>query len=182
MRLFMFLILIMMSNVLFSASLNLVDAMKLTSLDFKNNGFIPNKYSCHGGDISPELQWKYIPNKTVSLVLIMEDPEAPMGIWDHWILFNIPKNTTQLPENLSVLPGGAQYGKNSWGKLTYRGPCPPNGEHRYVFTVYALDIQLNLSNGVSKKTLQNAMRGHILASATLSGRYKVNNKIHSVKK
>ncbi len=148
------------------------ETMELISPAFQNNSTIPTVYSCKGDDISPPLQWKNIPDKTHSFVLIMDDPDAPAGIWDHWILFNIPKTTTELSENLSALPDGAEYGKNSWGNRAYGGPCPPSGEHRYIFKLYALDTLLNLSAGVDKSTLETAMKGHILATATLTGRYK----------
>ncbi len=156
------------------ASLQPGGNMELTiqSSAFNNNGSIPTKYSCNGDNISPPIHWKNIPAKTNSLVLIVDDPDAPMGVWDHWIIFNIPKTTTQFSENLTALPTGAQYGKNSWGKLSYGGPCPPSGEHRYIFTLYALDTLLDLSQGADKTQIENAMQGHILATAKLMGKYK----------
>lgn len=146
--------------------------MELMSLAFKNNQSIPKKYSCQDADISPPLQWKNSPDKTQSFALIMDDPDASNGVWDHWILFNIPNTTTQLSENLTTLPGDARNGKNSWGNLSYGGPCPPSGEHRYVFKLYALDTLLSVSAGIDKSTLETAMQGHVLATATLTGVYK----------
>ncbi len=148
------------------------NTMELLSPAFKHNDSIPKKYSCQGENISPPLQWKNSPAKTISFVLIMDDPDAPNGAWDHWILFNIPKNKLELPENITTLSDGISYGKNSWGNLSYGGPCPPNGEHRYYFKLYALDVLLDLPSGVDKETLENAMKGHVVASAELMGRYK----------
>ena len=102
----------------------------------------------------------------------MDDPDAPNGIWNHWIVFNIPETTHELAENLISLPNDAQYGKNSWGKSAYGGPCPPDGEHRYYFKLYALDTLLNLSADASKEQIESAMQGHILADTKLMGRYK----------
>ncbi len=164
MRLLIFILLLTMSMKVFS--------MELMSLAFKNNTPIPANYSCDGKGISPPLQWSHSPDKTNSFVLIMDDPDAPSGVWDHWILFNIPKTTMALSENLTALPEGAKYGKNSWGNLAYGAPCPPNGEHRYVFKLYALDRTLDLPLGIDKASLETAMQKHIIATATLIGRYK----------
>jgi Raf kinase inhibitor-like YbhB/YbcL family protein len=102
----------------------------------------------------------------------MDDPDAPAGVWDHWIVVNIPSATTGLPENVSKLPSGAFISPNSWNKSTYIGPCPPGGEHRYAFKLYALDTTLNLVPESRKESIEAAMRGHILAETELMGRYQ----------
>ncbi len=145
--------------------------MTLTSA-FQEGETIPSQYTCEGKNISPPLDWHNQPNKTQSLVLIFDDPDAPNGTWYHWILFNIPANINSLPENVSKLPDGAEQGLNSWGKTGYGGPCPPTGEHRYVFKLYALDAQLPLQSGADRRSVEAAMEGHILQQATLIGKYK----------
>ncbi len=147
----------------------------LSSSAFQEGQEIPELYTCDGGDISPPLSWEQLPNKTQSLVLIMDDPDAPRGVWDHWILFNIPTTIDSLAEDITTnFPVGAKWGLNSWGKKNYGGPCPPSGTHRYFFKLYALDIILNLAEGVDKKKLLVTMKGHILGQATLMGKYKRN--------
>ncbi len=148
--------------------LNRGDGMKIKSV-FENNEKIPEKYTCQGQDINPPLFFEDIPENTVSLVMIMDDPDAPMGTWDHWILFNMPVigkiNENSTPENTKI-------GKNSWEKTEYGGPCPPYGTHRYFFKLYALDTNLNLENGASKKQIEEAMQGHVIARAELIGLYE----------
>jgi len=141
--------------------------MKLTSPAFANKAMIPKKYTCQGEDINPLLKIEGILQETVSLVLINDDPDAPGGTWDHWIVINIAPTQT-IAEN--SVPG--TQGKNSWGRSDYGGPCPPSGTHRYFFKLYALDTQLNLSEGVSKKEVEDAMKGHILEQTELIGLYK----------
>lgn len=119
-------------------------AFILESSAFNNGGSIPSKYTCDDDDISPPLSWRDAPTDTKSFVLIVDDPDAPVGTWDHWLLYNIPAATHELAENLTSAPDGAHGGKNSWGKTTYGGPCPPDREHRYFFKLYALDSKLNL--------------------------------------
>ena len=143
---------------------------ELTSTAFAAGEPIPAKYTCDGADISPPLAWSDPPQGTQSLALIMDDPDAPVGTWDHWILFNIPADTRDLPEQASP-PSGSVDGKNSWGRTGYGGPCPPRGTHRYFFKLYALDTPLNLPAGVDKAQLLQAMEGHILAQAELMGTY-----------
>ena len=143
--------------------------MKLTSPAFENNGKIPSEYTCDGSGTSPELNIEDVPKNAKSLVLINDDPDAPVGTWDHWIVFNIPPTTAKIekgdePEGLG--------GKNSWGRTGYGGPCPPSGVHRYFFKLYALDAMLNLKEGAAKKEIENAMQGHIIAKAELMGTYK----------
>ena len=143
--------------------------MKLTSSAFTHNGQIPSEFTCDSSDSSPPLTISDAPPNAKSLVLIMDDPDAPVGTWDHWIVFNIPPTTKQIPQDTE--PNGLG-GKNSWGKTGYGGPCPPSGTHRYFFKLYALDTKLNLPEGSTKKQIEAAMQGHILAKAELIGTYK----------
>ncbi len=147
----------------------------LISPAFDHGKPTPRKYSCKGEDISPPLEWKNPPAGTRSFVLIMDDPDAPMGTWDHWVLYNIPANVTALPEGVpadAALPDGSRNGKNSWHKLGYGGPCPPSGTHRYFFRLYALDTTLKLPSGAGKKEVLRAMKGHVLATAELMGTFR----------
>jgi len=148
--------------------------MELISTAFISGGMIPEKYTCDAEDISPPLSWKSVPEDAKSLALICDDPDAPVGNWVHWVLFNLPPETTELPEHVSAakqLSGGALQGINDFRKTGYGGPCPPGGTHRYYFKLYALDIILDLPAGSSKAKLERAMREHILAEAHLMGRY-----------
>jgi Raf kinase inhibitor-like YbhB/YbcL family protein len=148
--------------------------MEVKSTAFQDGGMIPKQYTCDGQNISPPLSWTGVPAGTKSLVLIMDDPDAPRGTWVHWVLFNIPPDTRSLAENVprtSSLPNGAKHGNNSWPKLGYGGPCPPGGTHRYYFKVYALDTVLNLKTGAKKAQLLKAIDGHILAEGQIMGRY-----------
>ena len=142
--------------------------MKLESPEFENNGFIPKKFTCDGEDVNPGLIIEDIPEGTKRLALIVEDPDAPMGTWVHWIVFNI--HVTDIIEENSV-PG--TQGTNDFRKLEYGGPCPPSGTHRYFFKLYALDEKLhNIEEGCKKKELEEDMEGHILATAELVGLYE----------
>ncbi|MEM2111536.1 MAG: YbhB/YbcL family Raf kinase inhibitor-like protein [Candidatus Bathyarchaeia archaeon] len=134
---------------------------------FENNGFIPAKYTCDGDDVNPPLKIEGLPSGTQSLVLIVDDPDAPMGTWDHWIVWNI-KPLEKIEEN--SVPGIE--GLNSFNKHSYGGPCPPSGTHRYYFKVYALDTKLNLNPNSRKKDVEKAMEGHILAKGEIVGRYR----------
>ena len=145
--------------------------MKLTSSVFTHQNEIPARYTCDGDNISPPLNWVEIPANTKSLVLIMDDPDAPRGTWDHWIIFNLPVNTNSLPEGVKEFPMGTKFGKNSWGKENYGGPCPPDKQHRYFFRLYALDSCLELPNGVSKEKIQQTIKGKIIAETELIGLY-----------
>lgn len=145
-------------------------AFILESSAFSEGDFIPSEYTCDGNDISPPLSWQGELANTKSFVLIMDDPDAPMGNWVHWLVFNISETTHELPENLLSPNDGAQFGKNSWGKVAYGGPCPPDRTHRYFFKLYALDTKLKLLNP-TKQQLESAMQGHILGTATLMGKY-----------
>lgn len=149
--------------------------MKLTSTAIAEGGMIPVKYTCDGSDISPPLAWTGVPDTAKSLALICDDPDAPVGIWVHWVLYDLPADSTGLPENVprdETLANGARQGKNDWRKIGYGGPCPPGGTHRYYFKLYALDSMLNLKPGKTKAELLKAMEGHILAQAQLMGKYK----------
>ncbi len=143
--------------------------MKLTSPAFAHNGQIPSEYTCDGSDLSPPLQIIDVPKNAKSLVLINDDPDAPVGTWDHWIVFNIPPTTTEIKKGQEPQ---ASPGRNSWGKTGYGGPCPPLGTHRYFFKLYALDTMLILPKGAAKREIEKEMQGHILAQAELIGLYK----------
>lgn len=146
--------------------------MQLSSPAFEHEQPIPALYTCGGEDISPELVISGVPEGVASLALVMDDPDAPGGTWDHWIVLDLPPNTTRLEKNAAAnLPGGAVHGHNSWKRNTYGGPCPPSGTHRYVFTLYALGTRLGLPAGATKAQLEETIRGHVLARATLVGTY-----------
>lgn len=146
--------------------------MKLESSSFRHNESIPIQYTGEGQDLSPALTWKNVPSETRSLVLICDDPDAPMGTWDHWILYNIPPTLTHIEEGGKNLPSEIKMGKNSWGRMDYGGPMPPSGTHHYHFTLYALNSSLDLPAGVTKSELKRAMEGKIIAEITLTGLYQ----------
>ena len=141
--------------------------MKITSPAFTHNAMIPRKYTCQGKDISPPLTISDIPESTLSLALIVDDPDAPVRTWDHWLIWNI-KPTGEIKENSA--PG--TQGKNSWGRQDYGGPCPPSGTHRYFFQLYAIDSAIDLPAGATKADLEAAMKGHIIEQAELIGLYQ----------
>lgn len=141
--------------------------MELTSKEFRHNQSIPAKFTCQGDDVNPELIIGGIPKEAKSLALIVDDPDAPMGMWVHWVVYDIPV-ISQIEED--NIPG--TQGINDFGRKDYGGPCPPSGTHRYFFKIYALGKKLNLGEGVSKKELEKAMQGHILDKAELIGLYK----------
>ncbi len=141
--------------------------MKLESLEFENNGIILQKFTWSGEDINPGLIIEDVPEETKRLALIMDDPDAPMGTWVHWVVFNI--HVTDVIEENTV-PG--TQGINDFRKLEYGGPCPPSGTHRYFFKLYALDEKLHIEEGCKKKELEEAMEGHILATAEVIGLYE----------
>ena len=150
-------------------------AITLTSTAFAEGAMIPRKYTCDAEDISPELSWSGAPQGTRSLALICDDPDAPVGNWVHWVIFNIPVDVTALPAGVpadATLKNGARHGKNDFRKLGYGGPCPPGGTHRYYFKLYALDTVVNLESGSTKAQLLAAMQGHILAEGQLMGKYR----------
>ena len=150
----------------------------LTSAAFKANERVPVKYTGEGEDVSPPLEWSGLPAGTKSLALLCDDPDAPVGTWDHWVLWNLPGDLKGLPENVAKTEtvadlGGARQGKNSWPKIGYNGPMPPKGHgtHHYNFVLYALDQPLDLKAGATKKELLAAMKGHILGEGKLTGIY-----------
>ena len=143
------------------------EKMQITSFAFSNNRTIPQKYTCEGDDVNPSLSIQNVPEKTKSLALIVDDPDAPGGMWVHWVIFNI-KVTDTIDED--SIPG--TQGINDFSKKDYGGPCPPSGTHHYYFKIYALDSKLDLKEGASKADLEKAMEGHILDQAELIGLYK----------
>ena len=142
--------------------------LTLSSTAFEHMATIPAIYTCDGENINPPFQISGVPENAESLVLIMDDPDAPMGTWDHWIKFNIPKATTMIAE--AEEPDGVS-GVGTGGNLKYQGPCPPDREHRYFFKLYAIDTILDLKEGASKEDVEDAMEGHILARTELIGLY-----------
>ncbi len=144
--------------------------VSITSPAFSYNGLIPSKHTCDGADVNPPLTIGNIPEKTKSLALIVDDPDAPRGTWVHWVLWNIGPGTKEIPEN--SVPRGALQGTNDFRKQNYGGPCPPSGTHRYFFKLYALDATLALKAGATKAQLEEAMAGHILGKAELIGLYR----------
>ncbi len=141
--------------------------MKITSPAFAPGEMIPKKYTCQGIDVNPPLEIAEIPSGTKSLALIVDDPDAPMGMWVHWVMYNIPV-TGSIAERSA--PG--DQGENDFGKKMYGGPCPPSGTHRYFFKLYALDILIPKKGNMSKQDLAQAMRGHVLAEGQMMGVYK----------
>ena len=151
-------------------------SLELKSDAFVNGQSIPAKYSCVGKNISPALTWSDPPAGTQSFALIADDPDAPVGTWVHWVLFNIPSDECSLPEDLPVTgknvdPNAIYFGRNSSGNTRYDGPCPPSGTHRYYFKLYALDSLVDLLPGATKDELLKAMQGHILAQGELMGTF-----------
>jgi Raf kinase inhibitor-like YbhB/YbcL family protein len=149
-------------------------AIVITSSAFSEGEAIPDRYTCDGPDVSPDLAWSGVPEAAASVALICDDPDAPMGTWVHWVLFNIPADAQGLPPEIppdANLENGACHGTNDFRKLGYGGPCPPGGTHRYFFKLYALDTTLNLDSGITKAELLEAMEGHVLAEGQLMGTY-----------
>jgi Raf kinase inhibitor-like YbhB/YbcL family protein len=149
--------------------------IKVTSQAFQNEGMIPSKYTADGSDVSPPLMIDSVPEGTKSIALISDDPDAPMGTWVHWVMWNIPPDTIELAEDIppdKILPDGSIQGITSFGRHGYGGPSPPSGTHRYYFKVYALDTELNLTEKSGKKELLKAIEGHIIAQGQLMGKYK----------
>jgi len=148
--------------------------INLRSDAFEDGGGVPSKYTCDGAGVSPPLSWTGVPDEARSLALICEDPDAPKGVFTHWVVFNIPPDVTRLPENIPparTLKSGARQGKNSVQKMGYIRLCPPSGTHRYYFRLYALDVELDLAPGISKEELLDVMEGHVLAESQLMGAY-----------
>jgi Raf kinase inhibitor-like YbhB/YbcL family protein len=151
-------------------------SFKLSSTAFQPGGDIPSKYTCSGVDVSPALSWSDPPAGTQSFALIADDPDAPVGNWVHWVAYDLPASARQLPEGVpktEAISGGGAQGQNDFRKTGYGGPCPPPGKpHRYYFKLYALDSKLNLKPGATKKAVEQAMQGHILAQAEVMGRFQ----------
>jgi hypothetical protein len=154
-------------------------AFTASSPDFTHGGPIPVRFTCEGDDVSPALAWKDVPAGTRSLVLVVDDPDAPdpaapVRVWVHWLLYNLPPTAGGLPEAVPArqLPGQTLVGKNDWGRTGYGGPCPPIGRHRYFFTLSALDVMLPDLHTPSRTALEAAMKGHVLAQAQIMGTYE----------
>jgi Raf kinase inhibitor-like YbhB/YbcL family protein len=169
---------ILLGTVLLSFSGSVAMAMTLNSTAFKQNGHIPSKYTCEGDNISPPLAWDGVPEGAKSLVLIIDDPDAPdpkapQRVWVHWVVYNIPPETKSLPEDAGKtgFPQGTAVGVSDFKKAEYGGPCPPIGRHRYFHKLYALDVTLDLK-GATKSQVERAMQGHVLANAELIGTYQ----------
>ncbi|GJL78778.1 MAG: hypothetical protein NPINA01_17670 [Nitrospinaceae bacterium] len=149
-------------------------AMQLTSKAFLDGGTIPKKHTCDGENVSPTLEWGSVPDDAMTLALILDDPDAPGGTFVHWILYNLPAHITEIQDDLlreGQLENGTMQGQNDFKNIGYGGPCPPSGTHRYVFKLYALDRELELQPGATKKQLLQAMEGHILDRAQFVGTY-----------
>ena len=144
--------------------------MKITSPAFENDRSIPVKYTCDGEDINPPLEISGVPEQAQSLVLIIDDTDAPLGSFIHWLVFNINPAISQIEENM--IPAGAIEGKTSFGGHAYGGPCPPSGAHHYHFKLFALDIKLDLDNNASKQDVENAMENHLLDWTEIIGLYQ----------
>lgn len=151
-------------------------ALTLTSTAFKAGAGIPQTYTCEGADRSPGLTWTGAPAGTRSYALIADDPDAPVGTWVHWVIYDLPGEATELAEGLPIrdtLPGGGTQGRNDFRKIGYGGPCPPPGKpHRYFFRLYALDALTNLKPRATKADVLAAIEGHVLAQAELMGTYR----------
>jgi Raf kinase inhibitor-like YbhB/YbcL family protein len=150
-------------------------AFAISSAAFPNGGDIPKKFTCDGADVSPELSWIDPPSGTQSFALIADDPDAPVGTWTHWVLFDLPAVVTSLAEavnKIDELPGGERQGRNDFRKIGYSGPCPPPGKpHRYFFKIYALNAKLDLKPGASRQELEQEMKSLVLAQAEWMGKY-----------
>jgi len=149
--------------------------IKMSSPAFEDGGPIPPKYTCDGEDVSPPLTWAAVPEGTASIALICDDPDAPMGTFVHWVVYNLPTDTAQLEEAVpadATLPGGAMQGTSDFGRIGYGGPCPPSGTHRYFFKLYALDAKVDLEPRATKQQLLGVIEQHVLAQGQLIGTYK----------
>jgi len=149
--------------------------MILTCPSFEPAEMIPPVYTCDGQDISPPLRWTEAPAGTRSFALVSDDPDAPVGTWVHWVVWNIPASVNSLEENQpkkDSLAGGIRQGTTDFRRIGYGGPCPPSGTHRYFFHLYALDALLELPASTTKAQLEKAMKGHVLGQAELMGKYR----------
>lgn len=148
------------------------DTLTLSSQNITNGSTIPVQYSCDGKNVSPDLEWSGVPAHAQTLALILSDIDAPGGVFYHWVVFNIPKTISSLPSTVDKLPTGCVIGKNSWNKLSYKGPCPPKGStHQYIFSLYALDTTLHLSSGIDAESVLKAMQNHVIGEAELKATF-----------
>lgn len=147
-------------------------SINVTSTAFGEGAMIPKKYACDAQNVSPQIAWTGVPAGAKSIALICDDPDAPVGDWVHWVVYNMPASTKELAEGIQSLPAGSKRGTNDFRKLGYGGPCPPSGVHRYYFKIFALDMALSLDDGATKAQVLKAMDGHVLAQGALMGRYK----------
>jgi Raf kinase inhibitor-like YbhB/YbcL family protein len=148
--------------------------MRISTPAFHEAGTIPAKYTCDGENISPPLEWADVPAEAKTLALIMDDPDAPKGLFLHWLLYDIPVSEKGLTEGVGTVDataGGGKQGRNGFGNVAYGGPCPPSGTHRYFLHLYALDAALGMPAGAGRQDVEKAMRGHVLGQADLMGRY-----------
>ena len=150
-------------------NINAASSVSVATSAFQAGGDIPAKFTCNGANVNPELKIKGVPNEAKSLVLIVDDPDAPRGLFTHWVLWNIDPKTTDISEN-SVPAGGVQ-GTNDFGKRNYGGPCPPSGTHRYFFKIFALNSKVDLKPSARRAELDAAMKGHVVAQGELITRY-----------
>ncbi len=165
---------IILISVMVSVFAPSVYALSLSSSAFSDGSDLPEKYSCNGDNVSPPLSISDVPEGTQSFVLIMDDPDAPSGTWLHWVLYDLPSSTTEIPENASTKPiweDGTMQARNSWGDAKYGGACPPDGVHRYFFKLYALDKKLELKKKTKLYKVKKAMKGHILAETKIMAKY-----------
>ena len=169
------LLMVLLACIIMPVSIMVKEAIKMKGLTITSPAFvhsmaIPARYTCDGQDINPPLIINAVPDGARSLALIVDDPDAPVGTWVHWLVWNISPQTREIKES-SLLVGAVQ-GLNDWKRNRYGGPCPPSGTHRYFFKLYALDIILNLAPSTNKTALERAMQGHIIAQGELMGTYR----------
>ena len=149
--------------------------MQISTTSFPAEGTIPKKYTCDAEDVSPALTWSGAPAAAKAFALIADDPDAPVGTWTHWLIWNVPANVHHFTEGVAKtpqLPDGSRQGQNDFKKVGYNGPCPPPGKpHRYYFKLFALDAPLEVKAGATRKELESAMKGHVVAEAQFMGRY-----------
>jgi Raf kinase inhibitor-like YbhB/YbcL family protein len=156
--------------------MNMKSKLALTTTSFEPDGYIPEKFTCDGEDITPDLSWDGAPEGTETYVLIVDDPDAPGRVFTHWVVYNIPPNVRGFEEGMSafeIVKAGASQGKNDFGQVGYGGPCPPQGKpHHYHFRLYALDTELDIPSGLGKNTVLSVMKGHVLAETEIVGLYR----------
>jgi len=149
--------------------------LTISSSAFANGGMIPSQYTCDGANISPPVQWSGLRAAAKTFAIVVDDPDAPAKTWVHWVVYDLPANTTQLTENIGqgkTLGSGGKQGTSDFKKIGYGGPCPPGGTHRYFFKLYAVDIETSLPPGATKDELLKAIEGHVVGQGELVGKYK----------